>query len=101
MIRSDEGLTLETSAFQIVHGGYSTFINSFDKINFSFVYLPYVNVLHFLDKDDRKSSKRRNLSALVFLINLTTKVILIRIVIFNLRLAFNRLLNNWPRMISC
>ena len=30
-IRSDEGLTLETSAFQIVHGGYSTFINTFDK----------------------------------------------------------------------
>ena len=25
-IRSDEGLTLETSAFQIVHGGNSTFI---------------------------------------------------------------------------
>ena len=27
-------LTLETSAFQIFHGGHSTFINSFDKINF-------------------------------------------------------------------
>ena len=27
----DEGLTLETSAFQVFHGGNSTFINSFDK----------------------------------------------------------------------
>ena len=33
-IRSDEGLTLETSAFQIFHGGNSTFINSFDKTKF-------------------------------------------------------------------
>ena len=31
---SDEGLTLETSAFQIFHGGNSTFINSFDKTKF-------------------------------------------------------------------
>ena len=36
-IRCDEGLTLETSAFQIFHGGHSTFINSFDKINNSFL----------------------------------------------------------------
>ena len=35
-IRPDEGLTLETSAFQIFHGGNSTFINSFDKTNFLF-----------------------------------------------------------------
>ena len=35
-IRSDDGLKLETSAFQIFHGGYLTFINSFDKINFCF-----------------------------------------------------------------
>ena len=34
-IRSGEGLTLETSAFQIVHGGNSTLINMFDKTNFS------------------------------------------------------------------
>ena len=33
-LRSDEGLTLETSAFQIFHGGNSTFINSFDKTKF-------------------------------------------------------------------
>ena len=33
-IRSDEGLTLETSAFQIFHGGNFTFINSFDKTKF-------------------------------------------------------------------
>ena len=32
---SDEGLTLETSAFQIFHGGNSTFINSSDKTKFS------------------------------------------------------------------
>ena len=30
-VRSDKGLTLETSAFQIFHGGNSTFLNSFDK----------------------------------------------------------------------
>ena len=36
-----------------------------------------VHFLHFLDNDDRMSSKRRNLSALVFLINLITKVNLI------------------------
>ena len=29
-----EGLILETSAFQIFHGGNYTFINSFHKINF-------------------------------------------------------------------
>ena len=34
--RSDEGLTLETSAFQISQGGNSTFINSFDKTKFLF-----------------------------------------------------------------
>ena len=40
---------------------------------FSFVYLTtYVHFLHFLDNEDRMSSKRRNLSALVFLINLGT-----------------------------
>jgi len=33
-IRSDEGLTLETSALQLFHGGNSTFINSFEKPNF-------------------------------------------------------------------
>ena len=33
-IRCDEGLTLETSAFQIFHGGNSTFINFFDKTKF-------------------------------------------------------------------
>ena len=33
---SDEGLTLETSAFKIFHGGNSTFINSFDKTKFLF-----------------------------------------------------------------
>ena len=30
-IRSDKGLTLETSSFQVFHSGNSTFINSFDK----------------------------------------------------------------------
>ena len=34
-IRADERLTLETSAFQIVHGGNSTFNNTFDKTKFS------------------------------------------------------------------
>ena len=31
---SYEGLTLETSAFQIVHGGNSTFIDTFDQTKF-------------------------------------------------------------------
>ena len=35
VIRSDEGLTLETSGFQIFYGGNSTFINLFDKTKFS------------------------------------------------------------------
>ena len=39
-LRSDEGLTLETSAFQIFHGGNFTFINSFDKTKFLFRSLP-------------------------------------------------------------
>ena len=33
-LQSDEGLTLETSAFLTFHGGNSTFINSFDKTKF-------------------------------------------------------------------
>ena len=37
---------LKTSAFQIFHGGNSTFINSFDKTKFSFFILyPLVRVL--------------------------------------------------------
>ena len=36
VIRSDEGLTLETSAFEIFYGGNSAFINSFDKTQFLF-----------------------------------------------------------------
>ena len=39
-IRSDEGLTLKMSAFQIFHGGNSTFINSFDKTKISCFTLP-------------------------------------------------------------
>ena len=35
-IRSDGGLRLETSAFQIFHGGNSTIINSFDETQFLF-----------------------------------------------------------------
>ena len=33
---SDEGLTLETSAFQIFHASNSTFINSFDETKLLF-----------------------------------------------------------------
>ena len=40
LVRSDEGLTLETSAFQIFHGGNFTFINSFDKTKFLFWSFP-------------------------------------------------------------
>ena len=36
---SDEGLTLEKSAFQIFHGGNFTFINSFDKTKFLFRFI--------------------------------------------------------------
>ena len=39
-IRYDEGLTLETSSFQIFHGGNSNFINSFDETKFSCFTLP-------------------------------------------------------------
>ena len=39
-IRSDEGLTLETSAFQIFHGGNFTFINSFDKTKVLYDFRP-------------------------------------------------------------
>ena len=46
-----------------------------------FYLLTYVNFLHFRDNDDRMSSKRRNLSALVFLINSTTIFNLIRILV--------------------
>ena len=38
IVRSDEGLTLETSAFEIFHGGNFTFINSFDKSKFLFLF---------------------------------------------------------------
>ena len=40
-----------------------------------FFLLTYVNFLHFLDNDDRMSSKRRNLPALVFLILKLSKFI--------------------------
>ena len=33
-VQISEGLMLKTSAFQIFHGDNSTFINSFDEINF-------------------------------------------------------------------
>jgi len=39
VIRYEEGLTLETSAYQIFHGGNSTFIKSFDKNKFSYFIL--------------------------------------------------------------
>ena len=39
-IPSDEGLTLDTSAFQIFYSGNSTFINSFDKTKFWSFTLP-------------------------------------------------------------
>ena len=39
--RSDDALMLETSAFQIFHGGNLTFINSFDKTKFSFERLSF------------------------------------------------------------
>ena len=52
-IRSDEGLTLETSAFQIVHGGNSTFINTFDKTKFSCFTLPPTQHHSFFRKKER------------------------------------------------
>ena len=42
--RSDEGLTLETSAFQIFHGGNFTFINSFDKTKFLLKKWPFGDI---------------------------------------------------------
>ena len=66
---------------------------------FSFHLLTFVKFLHFLDNDDRKSSKRRNLSALVFLINWTTKVNPIR----NLQKVWDLVKNHgkwslWPKL---
>ena len=52
-----------------------------------FYLLTNVNFLHFLDNDDSMSTKRRNLSALVFLINSTTKVNLINTKLFQLLLS--------------
>jgi len=37
---SDEGLTIQTSAFQILLDGNSIFINSFDKTKLNFVHSP-------------------------------------------------------------
>ena len=49
IIRSDQGLTFETSAFHIFHGrGNSTFINSFDKTKFSCFTLPSMQHYSFL-----------------------------------------------------
>jgi len=39
-IRSGEELTLKKAAFQIFHGGNSSFINSFDKTKLSCLILP-------------------------------------------------------------
>ena len=46
-IPSEEGLMLEASALQIFHGGYSTFINLFDKTKFLF-HFPTKAVPQFL-----------------------------------------------------
>ena len=50
LIRSDEGLTLETSAFQIFHGGNSTFINSFDNTQIFVLISPTNAAPRFLEK---------------------------------------------------
>ena len=44
-IRSDEGLTLETSVFQSLYGGQFTFINSVDKPNFRVLLLLRFDVM--------------------------------------------------------
>ena len=44
-MRSEEGLTLETSALQIFHGGNSTFINSFDKTKFLCFTVPRTQII--------------------------------------------------------
>ena len=49
--RQSEGLTLETSAFQIFHGGNFTFINSFDKTKFLFLYY-YIIALSSLSQPE-------------------------------------------------
>ena len=48
--RSDEGLTLETSAFQTFHGGNSTFIKSFDKNKLIFLNAAVLKEAIFLKK---------------------------------------------------
>ena len=48
-LRSNVGLTLETSVYQRLHGGNSTFINSFDKTKFSDLHVinDYLNSLNY------------------------------------------------------
>ena len=50
-VRSDKGLTLETLALRIFHGGNSTFIDSFDKTKFVFHSTTDV-VPQFLEKQE-------------------------------------------------
>ena len=76
IICSDEGLTLETSAFQILHGGNFTFINSFDKTKFSYlsksvVALPTALLItgksqHFSDLPKKGSNKLYYVKIFVF-----------------------------------
>ena len=51
VIRSNEGLTLETSVFKILNGGYLNFINSFDKSKFSCFTIPSCTAPQFQARD--------------------------------------------------
>ena len=78
-------VTVQTkSSRALMTNGKTCFIN----ININ---IAYVNFLQFLHNDDRMSSKRRNLSALVFLINSTTKVDLILKTCFEVVIVANKL----------
>ena len=61
-IRSDEALTLETSAFQIFHGGNLTFINTFDhrQPKLAVPFVDFVWEINFELKNAKVSCKCRN-----------------------------------------
>ena len=56
-IRSDEGLTLKTSAFQLFHGGNSTVINYYDKTKFSDLHI--LNKMIIIPQLGKDTSERR------------------------------------------
>ena len=55
-IRSDEGLRLESSAFQLFHGGYSLLISYYDTIKFSDLHI--LNKMIIIPQIGKDTSER-------------------------------------------